>query len=169
MLRSGYHTSTVLTWVRSFTGSENSVAVTADLRKEPFIRIEYTNYYKDGHKVDHKQEINLITTGCNYGGIRYWFVCPKCYKRVGGVYMTNRDFDFMCRRCNKLTYHSRNRCVMAALGHTSRQKKKLIGEMKRWTWRGKPTRKARKLDRLKNIESALVCKAWVIVEKMKGR
>ena len=50
----------------------------------------------NGHKV------KLTTTSPNYGGIRYWFVCPVCGKRKGTLY--NVKSVMACRTCAKLYY-----------------------------------------------------------------
>lgn len=49
--------------------------------------------------------VNLSTSHCNFGGFRYWFVCPNCYRSVGVLYL--RGGYFLCRKCNHLTYASK--------------------------------------------------------------
>lgn len=46
--------------------------------------------------------IDLTTTQPNFGGVRYWFICPYCGKRVGTLYQTG--FSFVCRNCIGLRY-----------------------------------------------------------------
>ncbi|MEF9993665.1 MAG: hypothetical protein RSA22_05545 [Acinetobacter sp.] len=46
--------------------------------------------------------INVETTPCNYGGVRYWFNCTDCHKRVAKLYL--RSSFFLCRKCQKLNY-----------------------------------------------------------------
>lgn len=50
------------------------------------------------------QNIELTVTNCNYGGIRVWFLCPLCNKRVGTLYRKPLSNSFTCRYCSKLTY-----------------------------------------------------------------
>ena len=50
------------------------------------------------------QEINLTTTDCNYGGFRYWFVCPGCGLRVGTLYKKPLEWLWRCRHCQELNY-----------------------------------------------------------------
>lgn len=50
----------------------------------------------NGHKV------KLTTTSPNYGGLRYWFVCPVCGKRKGTLYDVKSIMA--CRTCAKLYY-----------------------------------------------------------------
>jgi hypothetical protein len=57
------------------------------------------------------QEIRIIHSACNYGGRRYWFLCPGlgldgCDLRVTGLYLPPGESAFACRRCYRLTYTS---------------------------------------------------------------
>ena len=49
------------------------------------------------------QLVQITTTSCNYGGSRYWFICPDCHKRVGVLY---RQGNFKCRHCLGVNYQS---------------------------------------------------------------
>ena len=46
------------------------------------------------------------TTPCHYGGVRYWFLCSKCKKRVAKLYAPPSSERFACRNCHNLTYES---------------------------------------------------------------
>ncbi len=136
-------------WVSSMTGKTTSVLLLVDVTTDdPFIILMYSVTDRDGNKTDYEYAVSLETTPCNFGGVRYWFVCPDCLGRVGVLYLTPGDVYFRCRHCNNLSYHSRNRCPLEVFGHTSRQIDKLRSEIKRWKWRGKPTRKVRRLQAL---------------------
>lgn len=39
--------------------------------------------------------IKLTSTACHYGGLRHWFACPSCGKRVSVLY----GFRLQCRHC----------------------------------------------------------------------
>lgn len=47
--------------------------------------------------------IRVVTTKCNYGGVRVWWSCPQCSSRVAILYAGKR---FACRKCHGLTYTS---------------------------------------------------------------
>lgn len=47
--------------------------------------------------------IPLDTTPCHLGGVRHWFLCPSCGKRVALVYGGR---IFACRDCYRLAYPS---------------------------------------------------------------
>ena len=119
--------------------------LTTDVTGDPYVQLTYTLEGKT-HEYDYK--VPLLTSPCNLGGVRYWFACPGCSERVGVLFLARGGVHFRCRHCNNLTYRSRNRCMVEAFGHTSRQIDRLRGEIKRWTWRGRPTRKVRRLRAL---------------------
>lgn len=61
--------------------------------------------YFNTHTVQvNNQAIPLTKTKCNYGGMRYWFLCPKCGRRVGNLYKRPLSSLFLCRHCQNLTY-----------------------------------------------------------------
>lgn len=45
----------------------------------------------------------LSITPCHYGGIRVWFHCPQCSRRVAILYVTKQ---LACRHCLQLRYKS---------------------------------------------------------------
>ena len=165
----GGHTATVIEWVMKNTGKESSIGLEVNMTGEPYARFVYSIVDGEGNSTPYDYKINLVATPCNFGGVRYWFVCPECLRNVGGLYLAPGERYFKCRKCNNLTYHSRNRCIMAALGHTSRQTERLRSEIKRWTWGDRPTRKVRKLRKLERKEGILASQAWKEVERLKVR
>lgn len=50
------------------------------------------------------RDIQVTTTPCNYGGVRYWFICGSCYEKVGVLYFTGKCWE--CRKCGNLVYSS---------------------------------------------------------------
>jgi hypothetical protein len=89
--------------------------------------------------------IYLTTTPCNYGGKRYWFICPlavngvTCGKRVGCLYLCGIYFG--CRYCYNLTYTKCNRGQRYKSLVTMRElREKLCGVLKT-QYEGKPTKK----------------------------
>ncbi len=59
-----------------------------------------------------EQKIELIKHPCNYGGVRYWFLCPAvkdgvyCGNRVTKLFLPPGSKVFGCRACYDLTYRS---------------------------------------------------------------
>jgi hypothetical protein len=54
---------------------------------------------------DHSERIELVTTCCNYGGVRWWSLCPKCSRRVAVLW----GAPWLCRKCHGLAYRSSQR------------------------------------------------------------
>ena len=50
--------------------------------------------------------LNISSTPCNYGGVRYWFICPFCKSNSRRLYSYNHLFG--CRCCFNLAYPSQN-------------------------------------------------------------
>ena len=87
----------------------------------------------------------------DFGGVRYWFVCPGCGRRMGTLYLAGSSTTFLCRQCSNLTYESRNEPHWARYSGWERlmilniKAGQLRRKVKRWTYGGKPTKKARRL------------------------
>ena len=52
------------------------------------------------------QRIELERTKPHYGGVRWWFSCPKCGLRVSRLHKPSHTEYFFCRHCYDLTYES---------------------------------------------------------------
>jgi hypothetical protein len=114
-----------------------------------------TPYGGEKKSIDYKSQ--LVTTNCNLGGKRYWFICPlvkqgvSCRKRVGVLYMDGDYFG--CRDCYELTYASRNKKRGGMFGYLTdtfdaEDKLKKIYEKKfNRFYRGKPTKTQQRIDR----------------------
>lgn len=108
-----------------------------ELARDGFIRLRY---HQGDEEFDYK--VQLCTTDCNYGRFRYWFNCPRCFRRVGVLYC--RGSYFACRHCNYLTYESRNISgTLKLLGRiiSAPELDAMKSDVKRKYYNGKPTRK----------------------------
>lgn len=71
--------------------------------------VNFRCFRNDEKKMDYW--IRLVTTPCNFGGERLWFICPltvddrACKRRVGMLYECNSFWG--CRHCFNLTYKSK--------------------------------------------------------------
>ena len=70
------------------------------------VRLSYSWQKNDDEAGRLDYPVELQTTPCHYGGVRYWFTCPAvgCGKRVAKLYLG--DKYFACRHCCRLAYHS---------------------------------------------------------------
>ena len=51
--------------------------------------------------------IELIPSKTAFDGMRYWFKCPLCKKRMGTLFMHPLTHEVGCRNCLALEYRSR--------------------------------------------------------------
>ncbi len=50
----------------------------------------------------------LETTQPQFGGVRWWFRCPTCRRRIQKLFLPPRASQFGCRHCHNLSYATRN-------------------------------------------------------------
>ena len=147
---------TSLTWTRRLSGSVSSADIVVDATCERhYIRLMYTiKRCRDGSKEYYDYEVRLAKTPCNFGSFRYWFLCPHCERRSGKLYRKPLGEMYLCRTCNDLTYESRNESRIGRPGGIGyyltleRRIEELQEKAKRRTWRGRPTRKMRRIAEL---------------------
>ncbi len=145
----GWYSGTI-TWTRGI--NESSIGIEINLWDDtPHVRLRYTSTdYWNGEKVSHDDRIILIKTPCYFGGSRLWFQCPNCWRKVSTLMMSNRS-KYFCRLCLRLTYASRQRAYHGRFAPLFRvldlQEKydKLREDMKKMYYRGRPTKKFRKV------------------------
>jgi hypothetical protein len=66
-------------------------------------------------KAEHRQQVKISTTPCNYGRARHWLHCPRCSRRAFRLYYYPHTVNsagqyvhyFACRHCLELTYQQR--------------------------------------------------------------
>ena len=119
-----------------------------------YIRLQYIYTSRStGEKSNMDFKIPLVTTPCNYGGVRYWFICPLikskqyCGRRIGVVYSVGKWFG--CRYCGEIAYNSqtksgRFRGTTVCLPDIERAE----SEVKRYYYNNKPTRKYKRVIKL---------------------
>lgn len=77
-------------------------------RQSPWIRLFYSISHGDEEKEFINYLVQLDTTNPNYGGVRWWFLCPDvdCGRRVRVLHLPIGEKYFVCRLCHDLTYQS---------------------------------------------------------------
>ena len=149
-------------WGDGYSGSKSSIRFSVERdywgtpQEKAYIILRYV--YTDGwtgKKENMNFRIDLTTTPCHYGGVRYWFVCPLtksgiyCGNRVGVIYAISKWFG--CRKCGEIAYASqmrggRYRGSSVCLPDID----KLEAEIKTYYYAGKPTRKYKRLTKIKD-------------------
>jgi hypothetical protein len=98
--------SGILTWN---IGGEpaGSISYTADMRdlERAELRLSYTRG-EANQREQVKQTVRLVYTEPNYGGRRWWMVCPYRHKRAGKLYLPNGGDRFAGRVAWRLGYRS---------------------------------------------------------------
>ncbi len=149
-----------IVWKNYYGEETSSISVTVStMNRNSYVRFQYTNtHWQSGEKTDYDYTASLATTRCHFGGVRYWFICPlvkngvPCGRRVGTLFLTPGGNYFGCRHCYDLSYNSRNEShdnYLGVLGKAleiDRRIEKVEEKTKRWTYGGKLTRKARRIE-----------------------
>lgn len=74
---------------------------------EPILRMSYDWIWRSTEQVDSvSYAVGLETTKPFLGGLRWWFICPRCKGRCGKLYLPPPARHFGCRSCHSLTYTS---------------------------------------------------------------
>lgn len=94
-------------------------------REDSRLMLMYRTQRRGSDWRDITQQIWLDQTPCNYGGHRYWFLCPDCGKRVGVLY--GAGIRFLCRHCHSLAYASQNETASDRLLRKTRKLRKRLG------------------------------------------
>lgn len=146
-----------MSWTSGWDGSKSSISFSVDTVGGQ-IRFWYTQTsYWSGEKREMDYTHGIVTTPCHYGGVRYWFRCDLttngryCGRRVGVLYKSPGSWYWGCRHCHRLTYDSRrvsHSNPLYSIMDLEFKCEKLEEQIKRRTWRGRPTRKYRRLLRM---------------------
>jgi hypothetical protein len=96
---------------RNAAGAERG-SIGIEVSVDPFgsagksLRLTYTHTdVNTDEKTSLDYRVGLVTTPCNFGGSRYWFLCPlvasgqPCGRRVGKLYLPPGAKYFGCRNC----------------------------------------------------------------------
>jgi hypothetical protein len=106
ILKSGTRQSGMLEW--SFvSGRSSQIGFKVDMTHTSNAFVELSYQIGD---VPVRYWIDLVATVPNFGGVRWWFVCPivrpACLGRAAKLYLASPSRHFGCRECQGLTYTS---------------------------------------------------------------
>lgn len=160
-------------WIYNNT-EEQSVGIVVSIKDDDSsLRIHYS-LNKNGSETTYNYKIPIERTLCNFGGFRYWFICPwykggiYCGKRVANIYCKSKYFS--CRHCNELTYRSRKASgISKSLGGSSiniNDLDKQRNEMRSTHYKGRPTKRFKLwVKKYEKLEKSLL----VISQKIYNR
>lgn len=101
-----------MNWSRNGEETGSIRFVVSTVEREEYLRFLYTQTDNStGEKTELDYKVRLASTPCNFGGRRWWFICPlvvhgyPCSRRVGALYLGGGQY-FGCRHCYDLTYQS---------------------------------------------------------------
>lgn len=78
--------------------------------------------------------VRLDSKPCNYGGERYWFLCPYCNKRKTALYSV--DDTLLCGQCLNMEYNSLNRTKTDSFYYYEQAKKVAMKIDSNFEWNG---------------------------------
>lgn len=119
-------------------------------RKYFYLEYTVTNNY-NGKKNDISYNIYTLKTNCNYGGKRFWFICPNanCGRKCSKLYF--RDSYFVCLKCSRLLYYNQ-KCSRKyreiSYSHMDDDANKLENQLRKKYYRGLPTRRYKRVLQL---------------------
>ena len=149
-----------ITWTRGdWKNNINFWITTEEYEKETtensYVELIYTVTINwSGEKTDMRYKVPLVTTPCNYGGRRYWFLCQLyknkvyCGRRVGVIYSVGKWFG--CRYCASIAYQAQFEGGSFRIGSvTEPDVEKAYEQVTTPYYKGKPTRKYKRYLRLR--------------------
>ena len=97
------------------------------------VRLIYRYKRHDGTWRDVDQRVGITHTSCRLGGMRQWFVCPRCLRRVAIVFLW---YEPKCRLCANLRYDSQSiDTIGRSWCRTQKIEARLAGPSKEWNHR----------------------------------
>jgi hypothetical protein len=102
-------TAGAFTWTWEQSGRQNSIGYLV-LGSDETLTV--TLHYRLGGAEDVRIPVRLEMTPTQFGGRRFWFVCPlivggvPCSRRAAKLYLPPGGRYFGCRTCHDLTYRS---------------------------------------------------------------
>jgi len=148
-IKEGLWSSGGVKWSNSDGEETGKINLVTDMQSpnSMFIELDYKSRCggeEEWTPIKHKYPI--VSTDCNYGKKRYWFVCSVytnghyCGRRVAKLYLGGGCHYFACRHCFNLTYRAR----IVGYSYTDPDIEEYGQKIKRWYYKGRLTRKHRK-------------------------
>lgn len=84
-------------------GDEKMASIGIVIESRDTMRLRYQSSHNGSAPVQHDYIVMIDWTPCHLGGVRPWFHCPVCHRRVAKLYGSSM---FACRHCLRLNYSS---------------------------------------------------------------
>ena len=155
-------------WFFLFLWDHRRYLLCADLQGQKIFLVNFGLFgWTDDKEIIHP--LDCIELDCHFGGVRFWFVCPGCSRRVGVLYLAPGHDRFRCRYCLRLAYESQNYRGRDGGYYPALERLiKLERTVKRYFWRGRHTRKYRKMLVLENRVNRLSKSLISFLDRMAG-
>jgi len=156
IIREGWRNPENIYWYQDSkenkTGNINIIIDTQE-GVTPSIEFDYRSRVQGEEWKEMKYSFNLIKAPCHFGGFRWYFQCGLskngvyCGRRVAILYCAGNYFG--CRHCASLSYDSCNKSKKYRSGPFRILSRNWDADdyyrtLKRWSYKGRPTRKYRK-------------------------
>lgn len=107
LARDGYYQAGTLSWSWGDGSPAGNIGYSADMRDPDYARLVLSYVRgKDDEREEVEQVVHLTHTQPNFGGRRWWMICPYRGHRVGKLYMPPGGDRFASRKAWQLGYHS---------------------------------------------------------------
>jgi hypothetical protein len=95
-----------VTGVAHFDGGSFRVAIRVEISHPSDAFIELTHQTRDEREGDRivRDRIRLVSTVPTYGGRRWWFLCPRMYRKTTKLFLPNGGWHFWSRDAYGLGY-----------------------------------------------------------------
>ena len=117
---SGYHVATNVSWSG---GSAISV-----IYSQGTLQLQYNMRDKPNN-----QEVDVLESACHFGGVRYYFSCPRCFRKVCKLRFASTGF--YCRQCNQLPYYTQQCGHLDGLIHKHKKLQTTLNDSSKQTMR----------------------------------
>jgi len=96
-----------LRWTNVSTGKETaSLGYSLEWEDESAALTLRYGVTRNGERTEVEEPVRLVGTPQPFGGLRWWFLCPACNRRVLKLHLPPGGNLFGCRTCYRLTYES---------------------------------------------------------------
>ena len=137
-----------------------AVAVTVDTTNPADSFLELTHERHTDGAEEERYRVYLARTRPPFGGVRWWFICPRTFRRVSKLFLPRGGHRFWSRQAYRLGYACQRLAPADRLWHRARKiRRELRGSDShiddypdKPKWMRWPTYD-RKIDRLASLES----------------